>query len=406
MAYILFEDPARTDLFPFTFTRPVADLRAGIFTQEERWTAMLGVPVHVLAPGYLHARYSHLPETHEATWINARMIPDAEGITLVQDLRPDTFYTSPAGELLAARFALERMPTDGILSADLLSGWGLRQEVVHLQPLFFRQVTDFFSLNAALIARDFPLAVQAAPNQPIRDPHTRVYGADNLYLAPGATLRAAIINAEDGPVYIGPHADIGEGAILKRSHAICAHAAVSMGAKLRGDTTIGPYAKAGGEIGNSVIMGYSNKAHDGYLGNSVLGYWCNLGADTNTSNLKNTYAPVKLWHYGSGRFRDTGLQFCGLIMGDHSKSGINTMFNTGTVTGVSANVFGAGYSRPFIPSFAWGGVQNMSTYRLSDALDTARIVMSRRQVALTEADAAIMQAVFELSAAERTWDKG
>jgi UDP-N-acetylglucosamine diphosphorylase/glucosamine-1-phosphate N-acetyltransferase len=196
-----------------------------------------------------------------------------------------------------------------------------------------------------------------------------------------------------------------EGALIKGPFALCEGAHVNMGAKMRGDTTVGPYCKVGGEISASVIMGYSNKAHDGFLGHSVIGEWCNLGADTNTSNLKNNYEPVKLWNYAKGGFVQTGQQFCGLIMGDHSKCGINTMFNTGTVVGVSANIFGDGFPRNFIPSFSWGGAAGFTTYQLDKALQTAARVMERRNQKLTDVDTRLLTHVFNQSAAYRIWEK-
>ncbi|MDB4286316.1 glucose-1-phosphate thymidylyltransferase, partial [bacterium] len=218
-----------------------------------------------------------------------------------------------------------------------------------------RKRTDIFQQNETLIAFDFNLLTQDAPSGKITDPHSRIYGADNLYVSEGVDARAVIINAEDGPIYLGKNVTLSEGAIIKGTHGFCNNSFVAMGGKMRGGSTIGPYAKAGGEVSNSVIMGYSNKAHEGYMGNSVLGYWCNLGAGTNTSNLKNNYTEVKSWSYVSGSITGVGADFCGLVMGDHSKCGIDTMLNSGTVIGVSANVFGGGYQPKFIPSFSWGG---------------------------------------------------
>jgi len=213
------------------------------------------------------------------------------------------------------------------------------------------------------------------------------------------------LNGATGPIYIGKDAEIMEGAIIRGGLALCEGAKIKMGAKIYGPTTIGPHSKAGGEVNNSVILGYSNKGHEGYLGNSVLGEWCNLGADTNTSNLKNNYAQVKLWNYPEGRFTPTNLQFCGLIMGDHSKSGINTMFNTGTVVGVSANIFGAGYPRNFIPSFSWGGPSGFSSYKTIRAFDVAEKVMSRRDKMFTDQERAILERVYTDSIQYRSWEK-
>ena len=238
----------------------------------------------------------------------------------------------------------------------------------------------------------------------VEDPHTKVYG-DQVFIEEGASVKAAVLNAENGPIYIGKNAEIQEGALIRGPFALCDHSIVNMGAKIKGDTTIGPYSKVGGEVSNSVIFGYSNKGHEGFLGNSVLGEWCNIGADTNNSNLKNNYTNVKMWDFDSGRFKDTGLQFCGLIMGDHSKCGINTMFNTGTTVGVSANIFGDGFPRTIIPSFAWGGASGFSTYHTRRAFETAALVMKRRNKQLTEADKAMLSHIFEISAENRVWDK-
>jgi UDP-N-acetylglucosamine diphosphorylase/glucosamine-1-phosphate N-acetyltransferase len=232
-----------------------------------------------------------------------------------------------------------------------------------------------------------------------------VYGADLIFVEEGAKIKAAVLNAENGPIYIGKNTEIQEGALIRGPFALCEGSTVNMGAKLRGDTTVGPFSKVGGEISNSVIFGYSNKGHEGFLGNSVLGEWCNLGADTNTSNLKNNYAPVKLWDYTKGGFANTGLQFCGLMMGDHSKCGINTMFNTGTVVGVGANIFGDGYPRNFIPSFSWGGAAGFSTFTLPKFEETAKAVFGRRGLEWTPQEKEIVEKVFELTKSFRIWDK-
>ena len=212
-------------------------------------------------------------------------------------------------------------------------------------------------------------------------------------------------NTDDGPIYLGPGSEVLEGSIIKGPFALCDHSVVNLGAKIKGDTTIGPHSKVGGEVSNSVIQGYSNKGHEGFLGNSVLGEWCNLGADTNNSNLKNNYANVKMWDFESQRFKDTGLQFCGLIMGDHSKCGINTMFNTGTTVGVSANIFGDGFPRTIIPSYAWGGASGFSTYNLKKAFETAELVMKRRNIELTDVDKSVLTHIFEMTSDHRVWDK-
>mgnify|MGYP006268959669 CR=1 FL=1 len=410
LPYLLCEDDSHFDLLPFTYTRPLWLLRAGIYTSLERWQAALGPEAQIggMAFGYLQTHFNQLPAPQgEAYWVNGKCWPEAELLRRIEALEPRQACLSPDGsEVWAARFSIEALPADhdGRLTPELIEQLGLRTERLDLSLRAFRFPEDLFRLNAEAIAFDFPLVTQAAPSAKLSDPYTRIYGADNLYVAPGAQARAALINAEDGPVYLGPEVAIGEGAIVHGSHAFGAHSKVSMGAKLRGDSAFGPYVKVGGEVGNSVIMGYSNKGHDGYLGNSVLGYWCNLGADTNTSNLKNNYAPIKVWHYPSGRFRDTGLQFCGLMMGDHSKAGINTMFNTGTVVGVSANIFGSGFPRTFIPSFAWGGASGFTTFQPRKAFEVAERVMARRKLPFTDGERLILQQVFDSTATHRRWE--
>ncbi len=228
-----------------------------------------------------------------------------------------------------------------------------------------------------------------------------VYAPENIFIEEGVYIRAAILNAENGPIYLGKNSIVQEGAIIRGAFAMGEGSHVNMGAKMRGDISLGPYCKVGGEVSNSVVFGYSNKAHDGFLGNSVLGEWCNLGADTNTSNLKNNYDSPKLWNHAYNDFEKTGIQFCGLMMGDHSKAGINTMFNTGTVVDVSTNIFGSGFPSNYIPSFAWGGGEQYEEYELPKALETAERVMARRNVPFTPMDKEILSHIFELSAYRR-----
>ncbi|MBK5279679.1 MAG: glucose-1-phosphate thymidylyltransferase, partial [Bacteroidia bacterium] len=266
------------------------------------------------------------------------------------------------------------------------------------------QVWKIFQLNGSQIREDFKLITKNRKSAGISDKHTRTYSDENIFIEKGVSIKAALLNAENGPIYIGKNSQIHEGAIIRGPFALCEGSHVNMGAKVRGDTTVGPFSKIGGEVSNTVIFGYSNKAHDGFLGNSVIGEWCNLGADTNTSNLKNNFENIKIWNYAKGGFKDTGLMFCGLVMGDHSKCGINMMFNTGTVVGVCANIFGDGYPRTFIPSFAWGGASGFTTFQLNKALETATKAMERRNVLLDAADKEILKQVFEQSSKYRAWE--
>ncbi|MGB7785270.1 MAG: GlmU family protein [Salinimicrobium sp.] len=382
MNYILFDGPARDQFLPFTFTRPVADMRIGILSIREKWEKYLNTTTSTITEEYLSEKWP-MVEMDENVMINASFLPTAELVEQIKNLRPKEaiFYD----EDVVAFFAHEEedVEFDKCTSIEL-EGKAFRIE----------HTWDIFKLNGQAIAADFELLTEGRKSQPL--PKTnQVIAPENVFLEEGAKVECAILNASEGPIYIGADAEIMEGSIVRGPLALCDHATLKLGTKIYGPTTVGPHSKVGGEVNNSVIFGYSNKGHDGFLGNSVLGEWCNLGADTNNSNLKNNYAEVRLWDYASGRFAHTGLQFCGLMMGDHSKCGINTMFNTGTVVGVSANIFGAGFPRNFIPSFSWGGSGGTTTYLTSKAFEVAEKVMERRAIEFSEVDKAILEHVFE-----------
>lgn len=404
MQLLLCEDGSRLDLLPFTFTRPLWALRCGIATLAEKWHHFLPSPPAHLSQAYLGARFNSFLPDQESLFINGKFVPDAAFVKdILAAAEPGALLVNEKGEWVAGRSTLTTALIETLRSGAQPEG--LRTISFPTgERIAIRALADLFLHNAACIRQDFAW-MASSPSAKINDPHTRVYGADNIWIGGNVKLRAAILNAEDGPIYLGPGSEVQEGAIIHGTHAFCEHSVVNMGAKMRGDSTVGPHSKVGGEIANSVIMGFSNKGHDGYLGNSVIGYWCNLGADTNTSNLKNNYAPVKLWSYRKRGFAPTGQTFCGLMMGDHSKCGINTMFNTGTVVGVSANIFGDGFPRNFIPSFSWGGAAGFVTYKLKDALDVARIVMARRKVQLDDNEIQILTEAFGFDAEFRTWEK-
>lgn len=392
---LLFDDPAiRGSLLPFTFTRPVADIRVGILKISEKWGKYTGLEVSFLTQEYLQKKFPRIPGS--ALAINGAWLPETDSFEILKGLKPNQalFW----GKTLLATFIGETEKNLAFAS---------EKEAVQLdkEPVLLQKTWNIFQYNAAEIKKDFALITKGRVSQPIDDRHTIVYAPENIFIEEGAKIRAAVLNAENGPIYIGKNTEVQEGALIRGSFALCEGSIVNMGAKLRGDTTVGPFSKIGGEVSNSVLFGYSNKSHEGYLGNSVLGEWCNLGADTNTSNLKNNYAHVKLWDYTKGGFVNTGLQFCGLMMGDHSKCGINTMFNTGTVVGVGALVFGEGYPRNFIPSFAWGGAAGFSTFTMSKFDETATAVLARRGKDWTPVDKEIMDRVFELTKSYRIWDK-
>lgn len=376
-------DPAeiRRSLLPFTFTRPVADIRIGILKISEKWEHF-GFHVGFITEDYLSPKFK---SNNASIRVNGGLCPDTSMVSAIKALEKG-----------------QRLVSDNI---ELASNGDGAEEVKYNQP--YRLISnpwDIFQFNKEQIVSDYSLITDGRKSAEITDPHTLVYGKENVFVEEGASIRAAILNAEDGPIYIGKNAQVHEGAIIKGAFALCESSHVNMGAKIKGDTTIGPHSKVGGEISNSVIFGYSNKGHDGFMGNSVIGEWCNLGADTNTSNLKNNYAAVKLWNYETGRFANTGLQFCGLMMGDHAKCGINTMFNTGTVVGVGSNVFGSGYPRNFIPSFAWGGASGLTTFQLRKFYEVAEAVMKRRGIDLDDMERTMLSKVFEDTAAYRIWE--
>jgi UDP-N-acetylglucosamine diphosphorylase/glucosamine-1-phosphate N-acetyltransferase len=400
MHVLLFDDPAiRPHLLPFTFTRPVAALRCGILTLAEKWQHRLAVgQVGYLTQEYLQAKYPAGNTQGPALVINGAVCPDDLLTRQVQALAPGEALFD--GELLVAAHL-----ADATQVAELIQEGFQKTRDVAEPVTVIKEVWHLFLRNGAEIRRDFALLTAGRTSEPIGDPHTIVYAPENVFIEPGVKIRAAILNAENGPIYLGRNSQVHEGAIISGPLALCEGSHINAGAKMRGDNTVGPYSKVGGEVGNSILLGYSNKGHDGYLGNSVIGEWCNLGADTNTSNLKNNYAPVKIWSHSAGRFVNTGQQFCGLMMGDHSKCGINTMFNTGTVVGVGANIFGAGFPRTFIPSFSWGGAAGFETFKLPKVTEVAERVMARRQLTYDAVEQGIMQHVYDATAKDRVWEK-
>lgn len=384
---ILFDDPLiRQNLLPFTFTRPTAKIRVGILTLAEKWEKYLQTAVYFKTEGYLQKKFP-LKSTDQNMLINGAVCPDQTLVDTIRALPPGYFLVK--GALLIAAHKPESEMSNG----NTIEFPG---EVTVIDKTW-----KIFIENARQIKSDFRLVTDGRKSCGIQDKHTVVYGEENLFVEEGVSIKAAIINAETGPVYLGRNSIVQEGAIIRGSLALCEGAHLNMGAKMRGDTTVGPFSKVGGEVSTSVVFGYSNKAHDGFMGCSVLGEWCNLGADTNTSNLKNNYETVKLWNHAAQTFEDTGLQFCGLMMGDHSKCGINTMFNTGTVVDVSANIFGEGFPRNYIPSFTWGGASGVTTYRFDKAMETAFRAMGRRNVVMDEIERNILLNVFEMTSANR-----
>jgi len=390
MNIVLFDDPAiRQDLMPFTLTRPVAAVRVGIQTLQEKWSLLTKSSCGYHTQDYLTTKFPR-STGDDTLYVNGAACPDEALLKAVTGL-------SKGGSL--------------VQGSRLVAVRGARPESTAMKQeyagsvLWIDQVWKIFQHNADQLRVDFARITNGRKSKPVSDPHTRTYNPEHIFLEEGVQLNACVLNASSGPIYLGKGSQVQEGAVIRGPFSLGEESVVNMGAKMRGDTTVGPHCKVGGEISNAVFFGYSNKAHDGFLGNSVIGELCNLGADTNTSNLKNNYEDVKVWSYAKGGFVSTGQMFCGLMMGDHSKCGINTMFNTGTVVGVGANIFGDGYPRTFIPSFAWGGAAGFTTFQLNKVFETASRAMERRKVILSDAEKNILKHIFEQSAPERVWEK-
>ena len=386
MNVILFDDRLTDNLLPLTFTRPAADIRVGILKISEKWSIRLKQTVSFQTRSYLQSKYKAVI-TDDNLFINGTLLPDNDTIQLIEKLNLNEVLAK--GEtILAAR--LQKVNFDELLAEDFK---GLK---ITEFPLTARKINfpwDIFRLNGEEIENDFALITKgrksAQPNK-----NVGVIASENIFIEDGARLEFVTLNASSGPIYIGKDTEIMEGTHIRGPFAILDHSQVKMGAKIYGPTTIGPHCKIGGELNNVVVFGFSNKSHEGFLGNSVIGEWCNIGADSNSSNLKNNYADVKVWNYPKGKFVGTGLQFCGLIMGDHSKCGINTMFNTGTVVGVNCNIFGDGFPRTFIPDFSWGGPHGFTVFETGKAFEIAEKVMERRGMELTETDREILNEIF------------
>ncbi len=394
MNYILFDSaPNRRKLLPFTYTRPMAEIRVGILTITDKWAKWLNNKPSHATEAYLSSKFP-VNYQKENLYIAGNLCPTQELVAAINALKfnqklvkEETFLASNQGKASESEI-------------------GINCEVVE----FANEITQIshnwhiFKNNGAQIKADFALITKGRKSHAITDAYTRTYNLENIFIEEGANIKDATLNAENGPIYIGKNAIIEEGAIIRGPFAICQNSTINANARMRGDITIGPWSKVGGEVSNSVIFGYSSKGHDGFLGNSVLGEWCNIGADTNTSNLKNNYDLIKVWDYDKNGFINTGEQFCGLMMGDHSKCGINTMFNTGTTVGVAANIFGAGFPRTFIPSFAWGGPAGFTTFKLLKVFEMAEVTMKRRQGDFNEIEKNILSTVFELEAKYRKWE--
>ena len=388
MAIILFDDNAHQSLLPLTYTRPVANLRIGILTIAEKWAKYLQTTYSYHTQAYLQSKFAMVIEA-DNLFINGGFCPDEVLLKAIDALA--------AGEALKYNGQLVAVKL-GAKEAESFAPQADFESTIELQhvPVIVRYPEDIFKKNDIELRKDFDLLTKGRTSATLSATNT-IIGTD-FFAEEGAEAECATFNTKNGPIYLGAHTSVWEGVHIRGAFALCEHSQVKMGAKIYGATTVGPYSRVGGEINNAVIWGYSSKGHEGFLGNSVLGEWCNIGADTNNSNLKNNYADVKLWDYTTQRFRKTALQFCGLIMADHAKCGINTMFNTGTVVGVGANVFGAGFPRNFVPDFAWGGAQGFEVYSLKKMFETTEKVFARREGReFNEQEQEILKEVFELT---------
>lgn len=395
---ILFDDKAWAGLRPLTWLRPVAEIRIGLLTMAERWEMLLTGQASCVAQDYLAEEFP-MALARDNFFINASLLPTHELVKQILHLSQGEALTQN-DELLAARLddkAILRI-SDPEADGEAIPGYDYEGEAILLDRPY-----DLFHYNERMIAFDTELVCGTRHSQALPKTNT-VIGKHPVFLEQGASIEACILNTTEGPIYLGKNSLVMEGSMLRGPIAICEEAVVKMGAKIYQGTTIGPHCKVGGEVSNVVFQAYSNKGHDGYLGNAVIGQWCNIGADTNASNLKNNYSDVRVWDYSTDRFESSGTQFCGLIMGDHSKCGINTMFNTGTVIGVAANVFGSGFPRTFIPDFAWGGAAGMTTNKLPKVFETAELVKSRRKLKVSAHEKDALEHVYALTKDLRRWE--
>lgn len=395
MNYVLFDDNTRNHLLPLTFTKPVADLRIGIMTIREKWEKLLKAKTSTLTEDYLSKKYP-VVTSKGTVLINGSILPTSELVKKIKRLNENESLVDD-DVVIAQHINTEHLETTVEQDNEKINPIKLRDKYIKINFAW-----DIFFKNGHAIEDDFPLATRGKSSQRPNSTNT-VIGRRKLFIDKTAKVNGAVLNTSTGPIFIGKDAEVMEGAVIRGPFALCEGGVVKMGAKIYGPTTVGPHSKVGGELNNVVIQGYSNKAHDGFIGNSVIGEWCNLGADTNSSNLRNTYDEVKVWNYPAQAFIPSGLQFCGLIMGDHSKCAINTMFNTGTVVGVNANVFGAGFQRNFIASFSWGGTGGFSHYDIDKALDVARLVYERRNIELTQEDEDILRHIHKLTKTNRRY---
>ncbi|WP_334126583.1 GlmU family protein [Empedobacter brevis] len=381
MNIILFDGEEWENLLPLTFTKPVASLRMGVLSFAERWEKILNTTISYQTQSYLEEKFSTNYQS-ENIFINPSFFPTTELIHYIKELELNQSILF--NDQLVAVKTTEESPR---ITSEIIS----LEKTIHIKNSW-----DLFTYNFQAIEFDFEILTKGRVSQPISETNN-VLHPEKIFIEEGAKVEFSILNASEGSIYIGKEAEIMEGCMIRGGLALCEHGKINMGSKIYPGCTVGPYCKVGGELNNAILMAYSNKGHDGFLGNAVLGEWCNLGADTNNSNLKNNYAEVKLWNYKEKRFVKTGLQFCGLIMGDYAKSAINTQFNTGTVVGVCANVFQSGFPPNMIKHYSWGGQSDAPVFSFERACEAAEKMMERRKVEFTPTDKKILEHIFNLN---------
>lgn len=381
MNIILHDLDAHLDFAPLSLTRPVGNLRMGIFTNDERWRMFLpNASVSFSTSSYLSDKYAE-QRSVDNLWIDARVIPNRELIELLESLKSDCRL------FINDRFVAYR--------GGSYSEKGERIDFKLEDFITIDQRWELYQKNARVLEQDFKLATHRSVSKSLPSSCTLIGPEEKLYIAPSAKVEGVIFNTENGSIYIGDEAEVMEGVLIRGGLALCDHGVLKMGAKVYGATTIGPHCKVGGEVNNVLFQAYSNKGHDGFLGNSVVGCWCNLGADTNTSNLKNNYGVVKTYNYTKKAFTQTDIQFMGIMMGDYAKCGINTMFNTATVIGPGAVIFGSGFPPKHVKTFAWGGFDGTDKMVLEKAFEAADNMMVRRGLALTSHEKEILTRLHE-----------
>ncbi|MFK7784608.1 MAG: putative sugar nucleotidyl transferase [Crocinitomicaceae bacterium] len=360
---------------PLSLTRPVGNLRIGIFTNDERWRYLLaGADIGFGTEEYLSGKF---PDAG-GTVMNACVILNREVADAILQLGDNSELYSSKEQTWIAR-----------------NGDGSNRVPFNDEVLVISERWELYQKNGEVIKSDFEIITDKKVSEQLSASNTVIGAPELIFLEEGAKVEASILNTTNGPIYIGKDAEIMEGSIVRGPLAMNEHSALKLGTKIYGPTTLGPHCKVGGEVNNCIFQAYSNKGHDGFLGNSLIGEWCNLGADTNSSNLKNNYGNVKTFNFESMKLEQTDVQFMGLVMGDHSKCGINTMFNTATVVGVSCNVFGAEFPPKYVPSFQWGA--NGDEYDFAKALESASNMMIRRGIQLTIPEIDILQFVSDKS---------